>query len=204
MARAGEPPEPRPEGLGREDALAALVERLAAGDQAALAALYDATSAFVYSLSLRIIGDPAVAEEVTLDVYMQAYSHAPGYDPRRGTPSAWLMTLARSRAIDRLRLEAPRARRQDPLEAAIPLAAPGDGPEESSSAAERGRLTRKALAALAPEQRQVIEIAYFSGLSHAEIAARLGEPLGTVKTRIRTGLVRLRDLLGPLLAEERS
>ena len=122
----------------------------------------------------------------------------------RGSPSAWLLTLARSRAIDRLRLDAPRQRREDPLEAAASLSTTADGPEEASSVAERRRLARAALATLAPEQRQAIEIAYFAGLSHREIAARIGQPVGTVKTRIRAGMGKLRDLLGPLLAEEGS
>ena len=206
MARSGKPPEPLATSRGREGELAALIARIAEGDQTALAALYDATSPLVHSLALRILRDPGAAEDVTMDVYMQAYRYAASYDAGRGTPSAWLLTFARSRAIDRLRAEAQRQKREESLESAGPIAAVADehaDPEESSSVAERGRLARSALAALTPEQRQAIEVAYFSGLSHREIAAKLGQPLGTVKTRIRTGMMRLRDLLGPLLAEGR-
>ena len=144
----------------------------------------------------------AAAEDVTIEVFMQVYSHAVGYHPDRGTPTGWLLTLARNRAIDRRRADANRAEREDPIEATAPLVASDPDPEEASSAAERRRLAREALAALAPEQRQVIEIAYFTGQSHGDIAARLGLPLGTVKTRIRTGMARLRSLLAPLGAEE--
>jgi RNA polymerase sigma-70 factor (ECF subfamily) len=186
----------------RESELVALIARIGDGEQEALAALYDATSALVYSLAARILRDEGAAEDVTLEVYLQVYALAPSYDPARGSPSAWLVTLARSRAIDRLRAEQQRMRVEEPLDAALDLTVAPDDPEASAGAAERGRLARAALASLAPEQREAIEIAYFFGLSHREIAARLGQPLGTVKTRIRAGMMRLRDVLGPLLAEE--
>jgi RNA polymerase sigma-70 factor (ECF subfamily) len=123
------------------------------------------------------------------------------YDANRGTPSAWLVTLTRSRAIDRLRQEAQRREREESLEAATHMPSLTAGPEESSATTEQRRLVQRALALLTPEQRQVIELAYFSGLSHNEIAARLGQPLGTVKTRIRTGLMLLREDLRSLLTE---
>lgn len=175
-----------------------LIGRIAQGDQPALAALYDETSRWVYALSLRILGDTGAAEEATLDVYMQVWRQAGSYDRTRGNPSAWLLTLARSRAIDRLR-SAGRAKRQDQtFEPVAPAASGSQDPEESVILAERRRFVQRALAGLSSEQREVIEIAYFSGLSHGEIAEKLGQPLGTIKTRIRSGMMKLRELLEPL------
>jgi RNA polymerase sigma-70 factor (ECF subfamily) len=185
----------------REDALAALVARAANGDQTALAALYDETSDLVYGLALRILRDRYAAEDVTIDVYAQVYRQVSSYDANRGTPSAWLVTLTRSRALDRLRQEAQRREREEPLEATARMPSLTAGPEERSATTELQRLVQRALALLTPEQRQVIELAYYSGLSHNEIAARLGQPLGTVKTRIRTGLMLLREDLRSLLTE---
>lgn len=185
-----------------EPDLAALIGRMARGDQDALAALYDATSSTVYGLAVAILHDQSAAEEVTIEAYTQVYRQAASYDAARGTPRAWLVTLTRSRAIDRARVESTRRQRQQPLEAIAGLASAAPDPEEASLLADRGRLVRAALANLTPEQRQVIEIAYYSGLSHREIAARLGQPVGTVKTRIRTGMMRLREYLRPLLTED--
>ena len=193
----------RPASAQRADAeLAGLVKRMAQGDDAALGALYDSTSAMVHALALRIVRDPSAAEEVMIDVYAQAFRQADGYDRLRGNPWAWLLTIARTRAIDRVRAERSRARHQGPLDALDELSSLEPDPEAASCATERGRLVHAALASLSHDQRQVIEIAYFSGLTHSEIAARLGQPIGTVKTRIRTGLLRLREALAPLLVEE--
>lgn len=186
-----------------EPDLAPLVRRMVEGDQDALAALYDATSPLVYGLALRILRDRSTAEEVTIDVYTQAFHRAASYDTSRGTPWAWLVTLARSRASDRRRSDSQRLARQEPLESVAALPSPEADPEEASFVAERARLVRTGLATLTPKQRQAIEIAYFAGLSHTGIAARLGEPLGTVKTRIRTGMIRLREYLAPYLSEDR-
>ena len=200
-----EVPAERPVSAERADAkLAVLVERMAQGDDAALAALYDATSATVHGLALRIVRDPGAAEEVTIDVYSQAFRQAGSYDAQRGNPWAWLLTMARSRAIDRLRAERSRVQRQQPLETVGDLPGLDPDPEAASHLAERGRLVRAALAGLPPDQRQAIEIAYFTGLSHSEIAARLGQPVGTVKTRIRAAMMRLRESLTPLFVEERA
>jgi RNA polymerase sigma-70 factor (ECF subfamily) len=178
-----------------------LIERTARGDASALAMLYDATAAMVNGLALRILRDPGIAEEVTLDVYLQVWRQAARYDASRGAPLAWLLTLARSRAIDRRRAGTGARRESEPLATALAIPSPGPGPEESSSAAERRRLVHGALAGLAHDQRKTIELAYFGGLSHSEIAATLGEPLGTVKTRIRLGMMRLRETLGGTLQE---
>jgi RNA polymerase sigma-70 factor (ECF subfamily) len=185
-----------------ERQLAELLQRIAQGDQHALTALYDATSAYVYGLAVRIVHDPAAAEDVTIEVYTQIHQQASHYDPCRGTPSAWIVMLTRSRALDHWRRETLRQHREEPLEraAATPSSAPT--PEEWSTERDMQRTVQSALSLLRPEQRQVIEIAYYEGLSHNAIASRLGQPLGTVKTRIRTGMMALRDLLYPLIAAE--
>lgn len=170
---------------------------MSAGNQASLGRLYDATSGLVYGLVLRILRDPTEAEEVTLDVYAQAWRRAASYDPGRGRPTTWLLTMARSRAIDRLRAT-QRERGQEPLDNHLDLADPGLDPAEQSLTGERGTLIRAALAGLGPEQREAIELAFFAGLTHVEVAERLKEPLGTVKTRIRAGMIRLREALRPL------
>jgi RNA polymerase sigma-70 factor (ECF subfamily) len=172
-----------------------LIRKMAEGDQSALATLYDSTSRLVFGLVLRILADRSTAEEVLLDVFTQAWRQAGLYDARRGRPLAWLMTIARSRAIDRLRSGRLEQQSREPLESAGQLASPTDDPEEASLASERQRLVREALATLSLEQREVIELAYYSGLSHSEIALKLGQPLGTVKTRTRLGMMKLRDAL---------
>ncbi len=174
-----------------------LLQRIAKGDQTAVAELYDVTNTLVFGLALRILSERAAAEDVVIEVYAQVWVQARMYDPQRGTPLAWLLTLTRSRSIDLLRLR-QRTQNTEPLEEATPALAGAFDPEETSSAAERRRVVCRALESLHKDQRQAIELAYFSDLSHTEIAARLGQPLGTVKTRIRTGLLRLRELLGPL------
>ncbi len=179
---------------------ATLIRRVARHDEAALGAFYDATSPLVYGVALRILRDVATAEEVTADVYTQVWRRASTYAPERGTPSAWLLMLTRSRAIDRLRAGARMLRRTAPLEEAAPIATGLPNPEEESVLAERRRLVRKALEELSRAQREAIELAFFSGLTHSQIAARLQQPLGTVKTRIRDGMMQLRDILCPLMA----
>ncbi|MBI3250167.1 MAG: sigma-70 family RNA polymerase sigma factor [Deltaproteobacteria bacterium] len=174
-----------------------LLQRIAQGDQTAVADLYDATSHMVFGLALRILSDRAIAEDVVVEVYSQVWGQAQTYDVQRGTPLSWLLTVTRSRAIDALRSR-QRVQRAEPLDTVADAPDGTPGPEEISSTAERRRVISQALASLSPDQRQVIEMAYYSDLSHSEIAARLGQPLGTVKTRIRTGLLRLRERLGPL------
>lgn len=180
--------------------LSSIIAHIARGDQEAFTALYDATSSVVYGLALRILRDPGAAEDVTIEVYLQVHAQAEHYDARRGTPLGWIITLTRSRAIDRQRKDGLRKQREAPLElTAFP--SKEASPEAQSATREQQRIVRTALASLTPKQRQVIEIAYFEGLSHAEIAAKLGQPLGTVKTRFRTGLQALRVLLCPFMGE---
>jgi 1-acyl-sn-glycerol-3-phosphate acyltransferase len=172
------------------------MERIAQGDGEALGRLYDGTHSLVYGLALRILGDTADAEEVTLDVYSQVWKTAGNFDLYRGTVSAWLVMLARSRAIDRLRAGAARRQREETRGELPDAPASTVSPEEVSLLSQQRRLVRAALDTLAPEQREAIELAFFSGLSHSELASRLGQPLGTVKTRIRLGMMKLRELLG--------
>ena len=185
----------------RDQDLVSLVESVAAGDQSALAALYDATNRFIYSLILRVLGDMGSAEEVLIDVYTQLWRQAASYDANRGAPLAWMATIARSRAIDRLRSSWQDQHRKESLDVLGDAPANAASPEESASASERQRFVREALNLLTPEQRRVIELAYYSGLSHSEIAEKLNQPLGTVKTRTRLGMMKLREALAPLLGE---
>ena len=177
--------------------LAALIGRVAESDRAAFASLYQATSPRLFGLALRILRDRTLAEEVLLDVYTQIWQTAGSYRPERASPWVWIILMARSRAIDVLRSRATRAmihsQPTDSLEA-LPDFAPG--PEENTEASKRQRMISAALAKLMPAQREPIELAFFSGLTHSEIAAQLNKPVGTVKTPIRLGMNRLRDLLG--------
>ena len=170
---------------------------VAAGSHNALTRLYDESSSLVYSLALRILGDVADAEEVTLDVYTQVWRSASGFDSSRGNAASWLSMLARSRAIDRLRSAAGRRQKEEPVDD-FPLATSSDPlPEAASIQNEIRRQVRFAIGQLSAEQREAIELAFYGGLSHSELAEKLGQPLGTVKTRIRLGMLRLRQLLGP-------
>ena len=177
------------------------IEQMAAGDQTALANFYDLTHRMAFGLILRIMGDRSTAEEVLLDVYTQVWRQADTYRPERGTPLAWLMTIARTRALDRLRAGRQEMQRRESLETVADVRSVAADPEEAASTKEQQRLVRKALTALSDEQRQVIELAYFSGFSQSEIAAHLGQPLGTVKTRVRLGMIKLREILSPVLGE---
>lgn len=182
----------------QEATWAALIHQVAQGDQQALGTLYDATSTLVYGLALRILKNPASAEEVTLDVYTQVWRQAMTFTAQRGTPATWLFVLTRSRALDQLRRN-PKGQAYAATDAIAATAHAAASPEELSVVAERSRLVRTALAALPVEQRTVLELAYFSGLSHGDMATQLGIPLGTVKTRLRLGLLRLREFLRPLM-----
>lgn len=172
----------------------ALVNAIAAGDQLALRALYERTHRLVFTLTLRITNSRETAEEVTLDVFHDVWRRASQYDAAGGSVLGWIMNQARSRAIDKLRFE-QRNKRVDP-HAGTSL--PADFEEDSSDLFElrqQGQLVREAFTVLTPDERQAIEIAFFSDLTYAEVAARLDQPLGTVKTRIRSALVKLRQAL---------
>lgn len=189
--------ETHPDG-GNE--LIALIKGVVDQNEQAMARFYDLTSRLVYGLVLRIVGDPSAAEEVLLDVYMQAWRQASRYSEERGSPMAWLTTMARSRALDRLRSGSQDRQRSQPLELAGHQATAA-GADDAAMASELQKFVQRALDTLSPEQREVIELAYYRGLSHREIALELGQPLGTVKTRTRLGMIKLRELLKPLTAE---
>jgi RNA polymerase sigma-70 factor (ECF subfamily) len=179
---------------------AALLAAVAGRDASALEQLYQRHSALLFSLALKILMDRAEAEEVLQDAFVQVWKNAQTYDSRRGKPLGWLITLTRSRAIDRLRARQTRARITEAAgqeAGADPLA-----PPDTVGAAEAAGLVRRAVQALPAEQRTPIELAYFGGLTQSEIAEQLGQPLGTVKTRMRTGLLRLRDELGAVATED--
>ena len=185
----------------QEGELEALIHGMRAGDEKALGRLYDATGPLVHGLVLRITRDPGAAEEVTGDVYLQAWRQAGRYDRSRGAPTTWLLTMARSRAIDRVRQGATTKRLAEPLGDEI-LVDDRQNPFQESAAREQRERVGAALDAIPPKQRQVIELAFYAGLSHVEIADQLEEPLGTVKTRIRQGMIKLAQLLKEMGPEE--
>ena len=157
----------------------------------ALAALYDETSRFLYGLALQILRDRADAEEVILDVYQHVWSHSHLYDETRGNVWNWLAVVTRNRAIDRLRQSNTRRSREAPLDASPER---GVAPENLILQEER-QLVRRAMESLRADQREAIELAFFGGLTHVEVAERLSAPLGTIKTRIRAGLRKLKEAL---------
>jgi len=175
-----------------------LVQSIAGGDQLALHALYKQTHRLVFTLIVRITGNRETAEEVTLDVFHDVWRRASAYDPAGGSVVGWIMNQARSRAIDRLRFERRKKRVDDHAESPLTVTAPC-GPQEALDVSEQGRVLRHALQVLTPEERQAIEIAFFSELTYSEAAAKLNQPLGTVKTRIRSGLGKLRQALAGTL-----
>lgn len=171
----------------------ALVQSIAAGDQLALHALYERAHRMVFTLVMRLTANRETAEELTVDVFHDVWRRASKYDAANGTVLGWIMNQARSRAIDRLRFESRKKRSNggDPGVPDEPVADPRDVLELSEQAAA----LRAALTALTPDERQAIEQTFFAGLTHAEAAARLNQPLGTVKTRIRSGLQKLRQAM---------
>jgi len=171
------------------------LERVAGGDSAALAELYDHYADLLYSLALRIVGSASDAEEVLQDTWTQAWRTARTYDASRGAVGAWLVTIARSRALDRVRSLGSRRRAE--TAASVEAAASPPPPAADPASGYASRMLRKdvaaAMGALAPQQRQVVELAYFEGLSQSEIAVRLNAPLGTVKSWTRQALLKLRE-----------
>ena len=185
------------EGRAVESEDQALVRRMAAGDEQALGALYDRWSAVVHGVVSRVLRQPDDVEDVVEETFWQAWRQAERFDASRGAVQTWLLTIARSRALDRVR--SVRRRREEPLEGddgqvVVQQVAEGD-PSLDAEASERRRMVVTALAGLPTEQRQALELGYFGGLSQTEIADRTGQPLGTVKTRMRLALQKLRSQL---------
>jgi RNA polymerase sigma-70 factor (ECF subfamily) len=172
----------------------ALVRAVAAGDPSALHALYDRAHRVVFTLTLRITGNRETAEEVTLDVFHDVWRRASSYDEAGGTVLGWIMNQARSRSIDRLRYEQRRKRVPPGTGEQLP-AIQSANPDDLVSAKQRSHALRAALDLLTPDERQAIETAYFSDMPYAQVAARLDQPLGTIKTRIRAALHKLRQTL---------
>ncbi|MGX5696625.1 ECF RNA polymerase sigma factor SigK [Agromyces soli] len=176
-------------------ALDGLLVATATGDRDAFSRFYDQTAPRVFGLVRRILVDAAQAEEVTQDVFLEAWQTAARYDPARGPAAAWLLTLAHRRAVDRVR--ASQAARDRDLRTGIrDLAVPVDDVAEAAEIAAEHERVAGALGQLSPAQRECLGLAYYQGLTQSEIATRLDLPLGTVKTRLRDGMIRLRDLLG--------
>jgi len=184
----------RPKALVSEADWVVLVQSVAAGDQGALHALYERAHRAVFTLIMRITANRETAEEVTLDVFHDVWRHASRYQEDAGTVLGWIMIQARSRAIDRLRFDQRKKRVQ--RERGDPLPAAGTAnPDAVIAFKQKSQALRAALAVLTPDERKAIEAAFFSELTYAEVAALLDQPLGTIKTRIRSGLHKLRQAL---------
>lgn len=173
---------------------------MAGGDAAAFAEVYDRHGAILFGVLLRILRSRSDAEDVLQDTFLQIWQRAASFDPGRGNPISWLVLLARSRALDRLRARGTRGRATQAM--AVEPGGSAADPSAATAPNENAHIVRRALSEISDAQRQAIELAYFEGLSQSEIAERIGKPLGTVKTHTRLGLMRLRDLLRD--AEETS
>ena len=199
-----EPTQTRPATLGDvlyakskapvpEQDWATLIQSIAAGNELALHALYEMAHRLVFTLIMRITANRETAEELTIDVFHDVWRRASGYDPANGTVLGWIMNQARSRAIDRVRFESRKKRSHG---GEMPtLVEPAADPRHVIEQREQGEALRAALAALTPDERQAIEMTFFADRTYAEAAARLNQPLGTIKTRIRSGLHKLRQKL---------
>ena len=190
----GAPPAGAPTG-GDAARLAGLLGQAALGDQAAFAEFYDATSARAYGLALRVVRNPAHAEEVTQEAYLDAWRSSARFDAQRGSAAGWLLTIVHRKAVDRVRsVEAATARDVTWNRETAPI--DHDQTSEAAHASLDATRVRNAVATLTDVQRQAVELTYFGGYTHTEVATLLDVPLGTAKTRIRDGLIRLRDLMG--------
>ena len=176
---------PNPERQGISPDLAT-VTAMKAGDQSALAELYDRYSSVVYAVALRVLGDTGAAEDIMQEVFLQLWRNPGAFDAARGSLGAWLAVITRNRAIDALRRRKPETDIEDVIVSVAPDLA---GNADRSRAAEK---VRGVLVNMPAPQRSALEMAYFEGLSHSEIASKTGDPLGTIKTRIRSGLITLR------------
>lgn len=186
-------------GVGGSPTDGELMQRLVRREERALELLYNRYSRVVYSLVLRITGQAAPAQEVVQEVFLQLWKKAESYQSAKGALEPWLLTLARHRALDHVRGKAEKQRQhEDGTDdfATTPLPAATPDPEQMIDQKRRAELIRKVMATLSDAQRKALELAYFEGMSHTEIAAHMNEPLGTVKTWIRSALLQLRQQLG--------
>ena len=190
-------PDPSPE----LEAEIELLQRIGQGDRRSFEALYDRFSGVLFSTAFRVLNNREAAEDVLQDVFIQIWEKAPLYDPARGKPMTWAVTLTRNKSIDRLRSIQRRSRLQDDVQRESQTFEQFDDRSSFDEVAsgETGKLVREAMRKLTQDQREAIELAFFSSLTQTEIAERLGEPLGTVKARIRRGMMKLRDVLSPEL-----
>jgi RNA polymerase sigma-70 factor (ECF subfamily) len=175
--------------------LAGLLRACGRGDQAAFAQLYDATSARVFGLAVRVVRDPAQAEEVAQEAFLEIWRASARFDAGLGSPLAWMLTIVHRKAVDRVR-SAEASTRRDTTYHQQTQAVDHDSTAEAATASLEARRVRQALAGLTPVQREALELSYLGGYTHTEVAAMLELPLGTAKTRIRDGLIRLRDTMG--------
>jgi len=175
-----------------------LLARVAKRERAAFEALYDRYANILYATAMKFLKEDADAQDVVQDVFIQIWDKAKLYDPAKGKPLTWALTLTRNRSIDRIRAIQRRTRLRDDFEKET-VADESAGVREALSgvdASEKGQILRDAVGRLSAEQRQVIELAFFGGLTQSEVAERLGEPLGTIKARARRGLMKLKEILG--------
>ena len=196
LSASAEPP--------REDVLAGRLAAIAGGDERSLAELFDATGGLVYALAERILRDAREAEEALVEVFHYVWERASRYDASRGPVTTWLMVITRGRALDRLRARAARARHERETELEAPLTSlpdPADPVGAELVAAERNDALARALRTLSERERRVIELAFFGGRTHEEIARETNLPLGTIKSQIRRGLEKLHSLLTTLEAD---
>jgi len=179
------------------EAEVALLQKVARGDRRSFEELYQRFSGVLFSTAYRVLNNQEAAEDVLQDVFVQIWEKAPLYDPARGKPMTWAVTLTRNKSIDRLRSTQRRSRLQDDFQQESDSFEKFDDRNsfELVSAGETNDLVREVMKKLSTDQREAIELAFFSSMTQIEIAERLGEPLGTIKARIRRGLMRLRELL---------
>ena len=188
-------PVPGESAVPRQPDLSELLRASARGDERAFAELYDATSRRLYGLVVRVVRDPAQAEEVAQEAFLEIWRTSARFDAGKGSAMSWMMTIAHRKAVDRVRSAEAASRRDQTYEATTQERAYDITAEEVERSLE-GQRVRNALESLTETQRGAVQLAYFGGYTHNEVAALLGIPLGTAKTRIRDGLIRLRDTLG--------
>jgi RNA polymerase sigma-70 factor (ECF subfamily) len=179
-----------------------LLRQVGQGDRRSFEELYDRFSGILFSTCYGVLNDQQAAEDTLQDVFIQIWEKAPFYDPARGKPLSWAVTLTRNKAIDRLRSAQRRHRLQEDMQRESETLEQFDGSSSFDEVAsvETSKLVREAITGLSKDQREAIELAFFSSLTQMEIAERLGEPLGTVKARIRRGMLKLREVIEPAIS----